>query len=264
MENRGLSREHILALVQLGLSQRQARVYLSLLIGGTSTAKTLSKLSKVPRQDVYTIIPALEKIGLIEKTITKPTIFRAIPTQEGLDLLIKRKSAEYKEVMSKTRNLLKELKHYNKGPMYREEKTEFVLLPEMKERVLRIEEAISRSKLAVDSFTTFAILKQVISSSVGTLNRTLKRGIPVRFLVEEIKNETTRLEIPEAVSNNPHLEIRYARASVPAAAVLIDKKEVFFGTAIDFRNATYLWSNNQLLVGIVQNHFETIWNSLQK
>lgn len=251
-------------LVQLGLSQRQARIYLSLIISGASTAKNISKLSKVPRQDIYTVIPALEKMGLIEKTINKPTVFRATPTQEGLNLLIQRKNLEYKELKSKTRNLLKELKQHDKISAYPEEKTEFILLPEMKERVFKIEEAISHSKTAVDSFTTLVIFRQVLSSSEATLKKTLKRGIPFRFLVEESNREISRLEIPEYIRDSLHLEMRYTQVPVPAAAVLIDKKEVFFGTTLDFQNATYLWSNNQRFVGIVQNYFETIWDSLRK
>ena len=214
----------------MGLSRRQARVYLALLISGTSTAKAISRVSKVPRQDIYTVMPALEKMGLCEVAITKPVMFRATPLQKGLELLMKRKIAEYEEMQIKTRNLLDELEHYNRGTRFQEDKTEFFLLPAMKERVLMIEEAISNARSAVDSFTTSNIFRQAVVSSKETLMKTLKRGISFRFLVEDLKSEDFQLEIPQAVLKSPHFEIRYVTVLVPAAAVLIDSKEIFFGT----------------------------------
>lgn len=247
--------------MQLGLSHRQARVYLALLISGASTAKAISKVSKVSRQDVYTVVSVLERMGLCDKTITKPAIFRATPLQKGLGLLMQRRSIEYREMRNKTRNLQEELRHYNKGTVYQEDKTEFVLLPERQERVLRIEEAIYHASTNVDSFTTQEIFKQVISSSKEVLKKTLKRGIPFRFLMQELKNKDLKPEIPDVILNNPLLEIRYVRMPVPAAVVMIDKKEIFFGTTIDFQRATYLWSNNSHLVGIIQDHFDSIWGT---
>jgi sugar-specific transcriptional regulator TrmB len=264
LDNTGLSSEHVQTLTQLGLSRRQARVYLALLISGTSTAKAISKVSRVPRQDIYTVMPALEKMGLCEVAIAKPVMFRATPLRKGLELLMQCKSAEYEEIRVKTRNLLDGLEHYNRGTRFQEDKTEFFLLPAMHERVLMIEEAVSNARNAVDSFTTPKILRQALVSSKETLMKTLKRGVPFRFLVEDLKSEDLQLEIPKAVLKSPRFEVRYVTVPVPAAAVLIDKKEIFFGTTIDFQKATYLWSNNPYLVGIVQNYFETIWNYASK
>jgi sugar-specific transcriptional regulator TrmB len=209
-------------------------------------------------------MPALEKMGLCEVAIAKPVLFRATPLQKGVELLMRRKSAEYEEMRIKTRNLLDGLEHYNRGTRFQEDKTEFFLLPEMKERVLMIEEAINNARSAVDSFTTPKIFRQALVSSKETLMKTLKRGISFRFLVEDLKSKDLQLEIPKAILKSPRFEVRYVTVPVPAAAVLIDKKEIFFGTTIDFQKATYLWSNNPYLVGIIQNHFETIWNSASK
>jgi hypothetical protein len=188
-------------------------------------------------------------------------MFRATPLRKGLELLMQRKSAEYEEMQVKTRNLLEGLEHYSRGTRFQEDKTEFFLLPEMKERVLMIEEAISNATSAVDSFTTPKILRQALVSSKETLMKTLKKGISFRFLVEDLKSTDLQLEIPKSVIKSPRFKMRYVTAPVPAAAVLIDKREIFFGTTIDFQKATYLWSSNPYLVGIIQNHFETIWAS---
>jgi len=229
-----------------------------------STAKTISQVSKVPRQDVYTVMPILEKMGLCEKAITKPVMFRATSIQKSLELLMQRETAEYDEIQIRTKNLLQDLSHYCRETAYQEEKAQFLLLSERQARVLRIEEAVNNAAAVVDSFTTPEIFKQVIVSSEEVLKKTMGRGVKFRFLMENPKDKELRLEFPQALLVNPCFEIRYTTPPIPAAAVLIDKKEIFFGTAIDFQRATYLWSDNAYFVGIIQNHFKLIWNSASK
>lgn len=264
LDNIKLLHEHIRTLTQLGLSHRQARVYLALLISGMSTAKTISQVSKVPRQDVYAVVPILEKMGLCEKAITKPVMFRATSMQKSLDMLMQRKTTEHDEIRIRARNLLQDFSHYCRETAYQEEKAQFVLLSERQARVLRIEEAVDNAATIVDSFTTSEIFRQVIVSSEEVLKKAVKRGVKFRFLMENPNDKVLRLKIPQTFLENPCFEMRYAMVPIPAAAVLIDKKEIFFGTAIDFQRAMYLWSDNAYFVGIIQNYFELIWNSAQK
>jgi sugar-specific transcriptional regulator TrmB len=58
--------EEVQTLTCLGLTLCQARVYLALARSGMSTAKTISKVSKVTREDIYRIMPTLQKLGLVE------------------------------------------------------------------------------------------------------------------------------------------------------------------------------------------------------
>jgi sugar-specific transcriptional regulator TrmB len=251
-------------LTQLGLSQRQAKVYIALLISGMSTAKTISLVSKIPRQDVYTVVATLEKMGLCEKAITKPAKFIVTPLKESLDMLMQRKTAECNELQIKTRNLLHDLSHYYRETTYQEEKAQFLLLSERQARVLRIEEAISNATTSVDSFTTPEIFKQVIISSEEVLKKAARRGVKFRYLMENTKDKKLQPEIHNVLPDEPCFEIRYTTPPIPIAAVLIDQKEIFFGTTIDFQRAKYLWSDNAYFVGVIQNHFELIWKSASK
>ncbi|MGA3290925.1 MAG: helix-turn-helix domain-containing protein [Candidatus Bathyarchaeia archaeon] len=251
-------------MTQLGLSHRQAKVYLALLISGMSTAKTISQVSKVPRQDVYTVVATLEKMGLCEKAITKPVKFIVTPIKESLDILMQHKTAEYDELQIRTRNLLQKLSHYHRETAYQEETAQFLLFSERQARVLRIEEAINNAATAVDSFTTPEIFRQVIVSSEEVLKKAARRGVKFRYLMENTKDKELPLEIHKILLDNPRFEIRYTTPPIPTAAVLIDQKEIFFGTTIDFQRAKYLWSDNAYFVGVIQNHFELIWKSASK
>src|ERR1017187_7841643 len=60
-------------LMGLGLSPNQAKVYQAVLKLGNVSASMISKSSLVRREDVYKVLPALEKMGLVEKAIREPS-----------------------------------------------------------------------------------------------------------------------------------------------------------------------------------------------
>ena len=72
----------------LGLTPNQAKVYQTILKLGSATFSQISKASSVRREDVYKVLPALEKMGLAEKLLGKPAIIRATPVAGALASLI--------------------------------------------------------------------------------------------------------------------------------------------------------------------------------
>ena len=75
-------------LVQLGLNYSHARIYLALVENGLSTAKEISKISGINRQEIYRIMPKLQNVCLVEKIIGMPTRWRTTPLQDGLSFLL--------------------------------------------------------------------------------------------------------------------------------------------------------------------------------
>ena len=73
-------------LLGLGLTLNQAKVYLAILKLERTTASEVAKFSKVRREDVYRILPSIEKMGLIERLLGKPSRIRATPISDALSL----------------------------------------------------------------------------------------------------------------------------------------------------------------------------------
>ena len=103
--------EIVQVLTQLGLTLSQARVYLALALSGTSTAKTISRVSGVAREHVYETMPQLQDLGLVAKVISVPSKFRPISMQEGFSILLERRTGEASELWAKTRELIKNCKY---------------------------------------------------------------------------------------------------------------------------------------------------------
>ena len=64
---------------RLGLHEYESKAYLALLGIDTATASDVSKLSLIPRARVYDVLSTLEKKGFIEKKLSKPVAYSALP-----------------------------------------------------------------------------------------------------------------------------------------------------------------------------------------
>lgn len=71
--------ERIQKLLDYGLTEYQARVYLTLLDLGTATASQLPASSRVPRTRIYQTMQQLHGKGLVQVLPEKPTRYRAVP-----------------------------------------------------------------------------------------------------------------------------------------------------------------------------------------
>src|SRR4030067_1135420 len=96
-------------LLGLGLSLNQARVYLAILKLEKTTVGQVAKFSKVRREDVYRILPTLEKMGLIEKLMGKPTEIRATPISDALTFLVAEEKSKSDERLLGMRKTVKRL-----------------------------------------------------------------------------------------------------------------------------------------------------------
>jgi sugar-specific transcriptional regulator TrmB len=85
--------ETIYLLMDLGLTCSQAKAYLALTVLKKAEAKKIARVSCIARQDIYRIMPELERIGLVEKLIATPVLYGAIPLYEGALKLHEKKTS---------------------------------------------------------------------------------------------------------------------------------------------------------------------------
>ena len=85
----------IQALTSLGLTVVQAKVYFALARAGILKIADISKQSNVARPDVYRTLTQLYDLGLVEKVLQVPAQFKALPIDEGIKILLKKKQVEY-------------------------------------------------------------------------------------------------------------------------------------------------------------------------
>ena len=116
-ELNGLDKKSVDYLIEAGLNKYEAKVYLTLIAEGVSTAKNISDITGIPYGKVYEIINSLCTKGFSIILPTKPMKCQAVSPQEAIKTL-KKKTEERFQELEKT--VIDEL-----NPMYTKTK-EFV------------------------------------------------------------------------------------------------------------------------------------------
>jgi sugar-specific transcriptional regulator TrmB len=257
--------EAVQTLMELELTFCQAKVYSALVQGGSCTAKTISRISKVTRQDVYRIMPQLQKLGLVQKTLNIPTEWKATPIDEGLAILLERKKQQISEIQEKTTNLLSNFRKHNKRTEYKEEVPEFVILPGGKTHRRWVTKSIEEAQTSNDIFITMKIFRNIVCNEFEQLKKLLERGVKFRYIIYDLDGTKNEIELDPYLKKNPNFQVRYILNTPIAATVVFDKKEVVFSNPTSNLCASpKLWSNNPNFVTLIQNYFETTWKTTRK
>src|SRR4030066_453928 len=96
-------------LLGLGLTLNQAKVYLAVIKLQKTTVGQVANFSKVRREDVYRILPSLEKMGLIIRLLGKPTEIRATRVSDALSLLVAEEKGKADERLVGMRGIVQKL-----------------------------------------------------------------------------------------------------------------------------------------------------------
>jgi sugar-specific transcriptional regulator TrmB len=249
-------------LSRLGLTCSQAKIYLALVLMGKASGKTIWKHSGVARQDIYRVLNELQDKGLVEKTLSKPTEFRATPIQEGLKILLSRKNKEYTEIEEKTSRMSERLK-YSQEVNHQDETTQFYLTPAKEASTNRIKQCLSKAHETVDIVVTWNKFLQLASTQKDDLMTSLNKGAKFRWLVTKPENlDQTPTLVQECIERFA-CEMRQVPLEAPETTVaLFDKKEVIVATETKkqhFLDSDTLWSNNPTFASTMQHYFDLMW-----
>jgi sugar-specific transcriptional regulator TrmB len=105
-----LSRDKVFKfLIQIGLSQPEADVYLYLAIKGPRKAEDLSEILRLPSPQLYGILQRLQERGAISAA---PSNFVALPFEEMLDALAKARLEEAQDIEKRKSILLSQWRSF--------------------------------------------------------------------------------------------------------------------------------------------------------
>ena len=252
-------------LTRLGLTSRQAKVYLTLLRYGTSTVKEISKNSNVPREDLYRILQTLQNTGLIEKRITFPVTFAASPLRDALSFLHQRRINEATELQAEAKRFL-EVSMANLTSNNHKEEPQFVLVPEKEAIIARRKKSIINAKHSIDVVNSASRHAHAMRLYADEINQTLARGAKARVIIHKSEGPNSVDKSSEKPKDSHNLTVRYALASPSAFISIYDKKEVFMviDESADLGKSPALWSTNPSLLALAQSYFDMLWQSSVK
>jgi sugar-specific transcriptional regulator TrmB len=256
-------------LMFFGLSSNEAKAYLALLQLKQASASALAKLSNVPRQEIYRVLPHLEKLGMAEAIIGKPTKFLAISPEEALSELINyqqeilaNRISELRQAKSALENELKKLEGKSAG-LTRFEPVHYILISGQRLVNEKIQEMLQKAKNEVLWMAPkLEIRVAVIYGRDEMLRRCAGRKVKVRIITEvDEKN------VADLIKLSKFCEIRHA-PNVTSTITIVDDKELIIGSAVHFSESLNneelrhkLWTNDLSHINIMRDFFEKVWSS---
>lgn len=256
IERKSSYEEAVSTLTRLGLSSVQARVYLTLANFGVSTPRTISKASGVARQDTYRIMSVLQELGLVEKLVTSPSMFRAIPMHDALPMLVQRRIDETSELQTKTQEIIK---NFDKARTPLEDTDLDFISTRAKELIVMKARSIEKGIDCINSWDQYV---KYARAYLGSVDRASKEEVGVRLITNKPKDEGSLPKIVKDHFKRRKIEVRYIPYPPRAALMICDKKEVFIALnekASSEENPA-LWSRNRCLITLAQDYFDIMWH----
>jgi sugar-specific transcriptional regulator TrmB len=248
----------------LGLTTSQSRVFLALAKLGEATAKEISSVTGVARQEVYRVLVGLQKLGLVVKVVSVPSKFRAISTDDAFSILMERRKKETSELQMTISEMLKKFKSDNVR-MAPEEETKFSLFPE--QATVRAErKTLENVQRSFDVITSWRNPHSVIFAGVEGIAQALRRGVEVRVIIDMPADEKLLSRIVKQLRKFSTFKIRYLLAAPKALISVYDKGEAWVGTCTNpgVKECPTLWTDNPCLLSILQDYFEMLWSIAQE
>jgi sugar-specific transcriptional regulator TrmB len=248
-------------LTRLGLTERQAKVYLALLRIGPSKAEAISIASSVHRPEVYRVVDRLQEIGLAEKHLSTPTMFSAVPINDAVAVLVSRKTMELKETYRKAKSLISRLDQEN-GPAKRKLAESPVLVISENEYFKKMRCSVEKSRNSVEVVTTSERLRSWFFLFDSLLEKTLRRNVAIRVITEEHENRLLPKNLVAFSETQFGFELRTVINAPSASVVILDNREVsaIINRTDSLTSETHLWSNNESWLALCQGYFNSLWS----
>ena len=251
-------------LLGLGLSLNQARVYLAILKLEKTTVGQVSKFSKVRREDVYRILPSLEKMGLVERLLGKPAEVRATRITDALSLLVSEEKNKLNERLTGMKSIaqrlsLKEWKQPSIG-----EESIYILIAEKKAILSKTSDLIANSRKEVALIADKARVMPILAQFSDEYKQAIKKGTQIRLIFEGEQPDTLLNEKVKKLIGTGSVQIKF-HCEPLNHFIMSDDKEALITTSkgSGLGESPSLWTNNSNLIGVLRTGFESDWKKAE-
>jgi sugar-specific transcriptional regulator TrmB len=256
----GTPLEGIDVLTSLGLSGRQARVYLATLKLGGGKVQTIADLSSVHRQEIYRLVDSLVELGLIQRNLSVPVTFSATPIQQGIRLLLQYKKLEITIIRQQTKLLIKT---YSQPILYRPKepvKDCFGCVYEA-DRGKKYLSAIKVCQQSIEAVTSWRRFKQLSLHFENQLQNALKKDVVIRIVTEKPTNHYLPKWVNLALEKHPCFEVKTITTPPESGVIMFDRAQaaIAYNPNSSLTKGPELWTTHSALITQAQTYFNTVW-----
>jgi len=250
-------------LTDFGLTKTQAKIYITTTALGVASASEIAQLSKIRREEVYRIIPELEKRGVIIRRLEVPRKFSAVPPETAIQMLTETKLNTMKEEIEKLKQKQTELTSKLKTialPAKQEDCTIEAIAQKdtVNSRIANmIENADKQIEIIAplqDLLTTFADYPQK--------TKTKPKPIKIRIITEKHEQQTFTQNILQLLkANQNNVEIKQIEKLPYNLLITDDKEAIWKGNHTANENTQTFYTDAPTQITILKTSFENLWQN---
>ena len=252
-------------LLGLGLTLNQAKVYLAVIKLEKTTVVQVANFSKVRREDVYRILPSLEKMGLVERLLGKPTEIRATRISDALSLLVETEKGKADERLVGMRDIVQKLSLKDWKQELPKEESIYILIAEKKSIFAKTSDLISNSKKEVALIADKGRIMPILFQFSDEFKLATKNGVVIRLLFEgEASDSSLKEKVKKLIGKDASIHIKFHNGDLNHF-LMSDDKEALITTSkqTGLGESPCLWTNNCNLIGVLRTSFESDWEKAQ-
>ncbi|MCW4048089.1 MAG: hypothetical protein NWE99_11115 [Candidatus Bathyarchaeota archaeon] len=253
-------------LSDFGLTVNQAKVYLNIVQSGPTSARNVSEATHLHRQDVYKIFPKLEKMGLITKTLGKPTVIKAIPVKTALKHLVTIETQKAKNKISRLKDELKKLTDEIKETqtIWNTQERWFIPLASNAELANTMHLSFEKTRTEYDLVTTSELLTRMQENLRENLRVLGKRDARIRIVIEKPNDENVVKRILEKIKpKTGDFAAKLVYKKIPMSYQIFDNEELYIvmERVTESGLSCALWTNDRNMIKFFKENFEEKWNN---
>lgn len=170
-------------LKEIGLTEYEAKAYLTLLQFGTQTGKEVAEKSGIPPTRVFDVLRSLANKGLVSLLQGRPLLFKPIEPEVGIKNIVERRLERLKKLERDILSLTKTIRKKEAKAEIHEKVTVILGFEKMFDHVTELINKASKRVLI------FSIGEEIPWKVKLAIKNAVKRGLDTRFIASKCDEE---------------------------------------------------------------------------
>lgn len=254
-----INEERLRKMQGLGLTEYQARIYLTLLDLGEAVASQLPSLSRVPRTRIYSTMNQLHEKGLVEIIPEKPTKYVPVPIGAYIEKAAERKRIEATDL---EKNMDDYTKEFAVTPSVEVKKAgKFEAIHGRRNVRERLSKMYDEAEKEIILIGTWASPTRLVRARLPWIEEKSKEGLVLKYAFPADSTTMDDVKVLESLTDVHTIDM-----NLPIYFMVKDGEEVLLCHPIPNDEVVHrgddiaIWTDDKGMVEAMQAIAESIWN----
>ncbi|MEM4311576.1 MAG: helix-turn-helix domain-containing protein [Nitrososphaerales archaeon] len=265
-QNKPIVQEVVDKLIEYGLTERQAKLYIYLVINGSMKLNEIAHITGLHRMQAYRVLKQLIELGIVEATLTRPSTYSALPPKEALNLLLDEVVEHTQRLKENMAFTLEALKALTNSSFLRTSSAKFKVIQGRKQTFKLVKQICKKAQVEINNINTRNGIVRCVRSGLDEIcEECAKRGVKTRWLAD-----VDSRNIAEVKRLCEFGEVRHMQIPSSIRLIVVDESETLLSSVYDDSiNLTTggdvtFWTNDKNVSKLMNLFFYSLWKEAKK